>query len=84
MSLALGIQYTLCMHHIVICCVAVQYLSMLSYKGHDFQKTVAEHKMCVGFPLQFFLKLAHPKTVERDIINVHRSSCKVPIIIGTF
>jgi hypothetical protein len=84
-SVTLSIQDTLRVHHIVISCVAVRYLSPLSYKRHDFQKTVTEHKMCLISSRIFF---SGPwlilNTTERDNVNVLRSSCKVPVILVIF
>jgi hypothetical protein len=58
----------------------------LSHKRHDFLENVIENKMCVlnfSIPLsEIFLILGR---MERNIIiNVHRSSCNVPVIIVIF
>jgi hypothetical protein len=67
--------------------LAVPYFSTLSHKRHNFRKRVVEHKMCILFSLQLlsetFLIL---RRIERDIINVHTSSCEagLPIILVSF
>jgi len=77
------------MRHIVlpsVACPAVPYFSTLSHKRHDFWKRSIEQKMYV----LIFSKLM-PETFliqrrfQRDIvINVHRSSRKVPVILVRF
>jgi hypothetical protein len=69
-----------------VACLSVTYFSTLSDKRHDFRKKVIEHKMCVFnfLPLlsETFLIL---KIIQRDIIiNVHRSSFNVPVIVVRF
>jgi hypothetical protein len=55
-------------------------------KRNDFRKKVIEHKMCVLnfstiFPETFLIL----RIIQRDIvINVHRSSCKVPLLLSDF
>jgi hypothetical protein len=44
---ALVIQHTLCIRLSIVASSAVAYFSTLFLKGHDFQKEVAEHKLCV-------------------------------------
>jgi hypothetical protein len=74
-----------------MCCVilssaaylSVPYFFTLSYKRHDFRETVIEHKMSA---LIFSTNLSEILLIltisQRDmIINVHRSSCKVPVIL---
>jgi hypothetical protein len=87
-SVALVIQHATRMRLIIlssVACIAVPYFSTLSHKRHDFPKTVIEHKICI---LIFCTILSETllilRRIQRDIINVHRSSCKVPIIILTF
>ena len=75
------------MRHIVICNLSASTTFLiLSHKRHDFRKTVTGHKMCVlifsTMPYEPFLVL---RRTERDmIINVHGSSCTVPVILVRF
>ena len=49
---ALGIQHTMRMRHIIfssVACPALQNFSMLSHKRNDFRKNVIGHKMCFDF-----------------------------------
>jgi len=52
---ALIIQHAKPMHRIIICpCKALQYVSTLSHKRHDFrEEKVIEHKMCLDFLYNF-------------------------------
>jgi hypothetical protein len=82
---ALVIQHTKRIHHIVIvACPAQQYFSTSSHKRHDFRrKKIIEHKMYVLISLQslFETSLILRRT-ERDMIeNVYWCLFKVPIII---
>ena len=88
-SVALVIQHSKLMRHIVLSSVAfpsLQYFTTLSHKRHCFLEQFIEHKMCI---LIFSTNL--PETVliltiiQRDIIkNVQTSSCKVPVILVGF
>ena len=70
-----------------VACTATQYFCTLSKKWHDFRGgDVAKHKMCVvifstNMSETFFVL----SRCERDMVkNIHRSSCKVPVIHVTF
>jgi len=63
-----------------VACLDLPYFSTFSHKLHGLRKKVIEHKTCI---LIFCTKLCETFLIlrrnERDIIiNVHRSSCKVP------
>jgi hypothetical protein len=86
----LFIQHEKRMRRIILSCVASlapPHFSTLAHKRHDFRKNVIEHKMCV---LIFSTKLFSEtflimRRIQRDtIINVHKSSCKVPVILVIF
>ena len=65
-----------------IACPAVQYFPTLSYKRHDLRKKFVEHEMCVSiFSSTFVLTVFHSRRNKRDIKSVHKSSCKVPVIL---
>jgi hypothetical protein len=67
-----------------VACHALQYFSTLSYKRHDFRKSVIENKICVvilstNLSENFFVL----RRTERDMNkNVSWSSYKVPVISG--
>ena len=67
-----------------VACPAPPCFSTLSHKRHDFHWRVTEHKMCVlilsTILSETFLILR--RTERNMIINVIRSSCKVPIILN--
>jgi len=66
-------------HYIVICsCLAVPFLTHYLINGTIFRKKLLKFKMCVLLLLDTFFLL---RRIERDIINVHRSSYKVPFIL---
>ena len=79
-SIALVIQLAKCMRHIVICChpPGSTIFPTLSHKRHDFRKRFIEYKMHVLiFSTTFF-----QRRIQQDaIIDAHRSSCEVPIIL---
>jgi hypothetical protein len=54
--------------------------------GTIFGKKLLNIKRVFGFSLQFFVwNISHSKKIQRDIIiNVRRSSCKVPVILVGF
>ena len=85
---ALVIQHTKRIHHIVIvACPAQQYFSTLSHTWHDFrEEKLIEHKMCVLISIQIlsetYLIL---RRTERDMVeNVYRSLFQVPVILVLF
>jgi hypothetical protein len=88
-SVALVIQHAKRMRRIIlssVACLALPYFSTLSHKRHDFRKKFLNTKCVFWFFLQplsqTFLIL---RRIQRDIIiKVHRSSCKVPVIIVRF
>ena len=74
-------------------CLAVPYISTLSHKRHDFREEggggggITEPKMCVlifatNFRPETFLILTIIR--RNNIINVQKSSCKVPVILVGF
>ena len=88
-SVALVIQHAMCMCRVIlfyVACLALPYFPTLSHKRHDLQKKVFEHTTCVLILSttlsETFLIL---RRIQRDIIvNVLRSSCKVPVILVRF
>jgi hypothetical protein len=88
-SVTLVIQHAKRMRRIVllsVVCLALPYFSTLSHKLHDFGKKFLNIKYVFWFFLQLlsetFLIL---RRIQRDIIiNVHRSLCKVPLLLSDF
>jgi len=70
-----------------VACLAVSNFSTLSYKRRDFRKKklLLDTKLVFRFSLQL-LSETFPilRIIERVIINVHTSTCKVPVILGGF
>jgi hypothetical protein len=66
-----------------VACLAVPCFSTLCHKWHDFRgKKLLNIKCVFWFSLETFLML---RRIQRDIIiNVHRYSCKVPVILVKF
>jgi len=67
-----------CIMLLSVACLAEPYFFTLSHKQFDFQgKTAVELKTCA---LQLLSETFHSlRRIQQDIIiNVHRSSCKVP------
>jgi hypothetical protein len=84
--IALVIQHVKRMRRVVLSSVTspdLQHFSTLSHKRHDFQKKKLLNIKCVFW---FFLQPSskiYPilRRIQRDIIiNVHRYSCKVPVV----
>jgi len=78
----------MCVLRIMSCvaALAVPYFSMLSHIRNDILKNCIEHKMCVLIFFTIFVRdISHSmkkSASERNgIINIHRSSCKVPYIL---
>jgi hypothetical protein len=84
-SVALVIQHAKRMRRIIlssVACLAVPYFFHISHKWHDFRKKVIEHKMCVLIFSKTLTEIILILRIQRDtIINVHRYSCTVPVII---
>jgi hypothetical protein len=83
-SVALVIRHEKRMRHIIlssVACLAVPYFSTLSHIRHDFREIkFIEHKMCVSSETLFILR-----RIQLDIIiNVHRFSREVPVIVVRF
>jgi len=78
-SVVLGTQHAKHMRHIILSsvdCPAVPYFFTLSHKPQFLEK-VTECKMVFDFFYNFVIL----RRIQRDIIiNVHRSSCKIPVI----
>ena len=88
-SLALVTQHAKRMRRIILSSVAssaVPYFSTLSHKRHDFRENVIEHKMCVPiFSTNVYETIPILRRIELfTIINVHRSSYKVTVILVRF
>jgi hypothetical protein len=85
-SVALVMQHAKRMRRIIlssVACLAVPYFSILSHKRHDIRKNLLNIKFVFLFSLhslcETYLILAR---IQRDIIiNVHRSSCEVPLCL---
>jgi hypothetical protein len=85
-SVTLVTQHAMRMRRIVltsVACPAVPYFSTLSHKRHDFRGKGLNIKCVFWFSLQLLSQtFLIPRRHQRDItINVHRSSCTVPVIL---
>jgi hypothetical protein len=86
---ALVIQHAKRMRRVIlssVACLPLPHFSTLFHKRHDFRKNVTGQKTCV---LIFSTNLSETflivRRIKRDItINVHRSSCKVPLLLSDF
>ena len=80
---ALGIQQVMRMRRILLSYPTVKYFSTLSHKWYDFRENVIEDKMCILISSTTSLeKVSHYKKILWDnIINAHRSSFKVSVIL---
>jgi hypothetical protein len=89
MSVALGIQHTKRMRHIIVsfvACVVSPSFSTLSHTRHDIRKQLLNIQYVFLFSLQLlFETFLILRKIQRDIIiNVLRCSCKVLIILVRF
>jgi hypothetical protein len=86
-SVSLLMQHAKRIRHILLSPVtylAVQYFPTLSPKGHDFRGNFIEGKICFDVLYSFCLKikLYTLRIIQGEIIIIlHRSSCKVPVIL---
>jgi hypothetical protein len=82
-------QITSFLCHIIllsVACLAVPYVSTLFHKGKMFEKKIILHEMGVLIFSKIFVRnVSHLKRIQQTtIINVHRSSCKIPISFVRF
>jgi hypothetical protein len=87
MSVALVIQHAKRTRRIIlssVACLAGPCFSTLYHKLHDFREKVIEHKMCVLILSKTLSEIfVILRGIEKGIIiNAHRSSSKVPIILA--
>ena len=84
---ALGMQHTNCMRHIVICGLSGSTIFFrLSHKGHDFlKKKVLKMKCAIWFSLHHLSeKVFILRRIQRGIISAHKPSCRVNFISVRF
>jgi len=69
-----------------VACPALPYIFTLSHKWHDFRKKYySTQNVCFDFLYIFCENFLFLRRIQRDaILNVHRSSCKVPILLVRF
>jgi hypothetical protein len=66
-------------------CLALPYSSTLFHKRHNIRKKDTEYKTHILILSTTSGTFIIPRSVQRDIvINAHRSSCKVPVILVRF
>ena len=68
-----------------VTCLGLTNFSTLFHKRNDFQKNVTEHKISVLVlsKILFEKKIKILRRMQEDtIINIDRSSCKVPVVLG--
>jgi len=78
--LALVIRYAKRIRRVIllsVACPALQYFSTLSQRHYCKKKKLLNIKSVQLLPETFL-------TIQRDITIVHRSSCKVPVILVRF
>ena len=86
-SVTLVIQHAKRMRRIIllsVACLAVLNFFTLSHKRHDFLKKLLNIKCVFWFCLQLLSeKFLIVRRIQRDIIiNLHKSSCKVPLLLS--
>jgi hypothetical protein len=87
---SLVIQHAKHMPHIIlssVVCPALQYISTVYHKRHDFWKEkLLNIKYVLVFSTIFFSEIfVSSRRIQRaSIINVHKSSCKAPLIFIKF
>jgi hypothetical protein len=68
-----------------VACLALQYISGLSHKRHDFWKKVLNMKCVIWFSLHHLSeKVIILRRIQRGIISAHRPSCRVNFISVRF
>ena len=85
-SVAFLFQCAMRMRHTIlpsVACLDIPNFFPLSHKKQDFQKSVIEHKMRFDFLYNFQITKTFfiLRRTRRDIIDSHRFSCKVPVIL---
>jgi len=68
-----------------VVCTTVPYFSTLSYKRYDFLKRLLDLEFVFLFSLQLSSEIVFLlRRIQHDVINVHRCSFKVPVILVKF
>jgi hypothetical protein len=67
-------------------CLSLSYISTLSHKWKDFRKKEPywPYSMCFYFLHNFVWNFPHSKKNSAIILNVPRSSCKLPVVLVRF